>query len=205
MVGLSGIPSAADDSASNLVPNPGFEEGQTGYYLFVAPDSTSMNCRYTIDTKSFHSGAQSALMQADDFARFAVGPAAPIPVGTGERYKVGVWVKAGSDFQAQPGTPGVVLRLNLFQNNGPSPSGLILIYLNNTVSQGVFPAAVTTPLSKDWTHIEAVVEVPAAVDGMSPVLFSWKGKGSLNVDDFTLEKVDATTPVSTVVPGGSSP
>src|ERR1700677_242947 len=100
---------------TNLVTNPGFEDGDltSTYYLGVAGDSKEMNCRFALDTKTVHLGAQSVLLQADDFARCSVGPKIPChPLTGGERYRVGVWVKPGPDFQAQPGTPGVVLRLN---------------------------------------------------------------------------------------------
>ncbi len=191
--------SRADD-APNLVPNSGFEDGDSGFGIFPAADSKAMNCRFSIDTQTFHTGKQAALVQADDFARVSIGPNVPIPVMSGERYRIGVWVKPGSDFQMQPGSPGLVMRLNLSQNNAPSPSGLIFIYLNDTVfpinTSPNAPLAITAPLSADWTHIEAVVEIPASVDSIQPVLYFWKAKGSLYVDDFTLQKVDAATPLS---------
>jgi hypothetical protein len=199
--------SAQDDS--NLVKNPGFEEGNSNYNLFVGGDSKDKNCRFSIDSTTAHSGTQSALLQADDFARVALGPQVPIPVISGERYRVGVWVKPGADFQTQPGSPGVVMRLNLSQNNGPSPAGLIFIFLNDTVfpinTPPSAPLAITAPLSADWTHIEAIVEVPDNVDSIQPVLYLWKAKGSLYVDDFTFQKVDAATPLSALAGGASSP
>ena len=41
-----------------------------------------------------------------------------------------------------------------------------------------------------------VVKVPAGVDHLVPTLFFWKAKGSLYVDDFSLQKVDPATPLS---------
>ncbi len=200
---FSSLPLGADSDADNLVDNPGFENGTSRFYLGVAADSKTMNCRVSVDKANAHTGAQSALMQADDFARVSFGPVATIPVKPAEHYRVGVWVKPGSDFQMQPGTPGLVMRLNLSQDNAPSSAGLIFIFLDDTVfpigTPPNAPLAITTPLSADWTHIEAVVEVPDNVDGIQPVLFFWKAKGSLNVDDFTFEKVDASVPLSKVV------
>ena len=90
--------------------------------------------------------------------------------------------------------PGVVLRLNLTAGNPPAPSpfGLIFIYLDNSVSQsappdfGPLPVASVAPTQ--WTHINAVVKVPAGVDFIAPELFFWKAKGSLYVDDFSSKR-----------------
>lgn len=205
---FSTLPLQADATspAANLVQNPGFEDGDSGYYQFVGGDSKAMNCRYSIDKAVFHTGTQSALMQADDFARAGLGPKAPFQVAAGEHYRVGAWVKAGADYQAQPGSPGVVLRLNFLQKSadgsslGASPAGLYFAYLNSTASvtttPPMAPLKVTAPAPTAWTHIEVVVEVPAGVDVIAPVLFFWKAKGSLNIDDFSLEKVDASIPVT---------
>jgi hypothetical protein len=199
----------ADPDGPNLIPNPGFEHADSGFGIFPAPDSKDMNCRLSIDDKIFHSDSHSALLQADDFARFSVGPKVPIAVVAGERYRIGIWLKPGTDFQMQPGSPGVVMRLNLSQNNGPSPAGLIFIFLNDSVFQintpPSAPLAITAPLSADWTHMEAIVEVPSGVDSIQPVLYFWKAKGSLYVDDFTFQKVDAATPLSAIAAGATSP
>ncbi|MCE0497565.1 MAG: hypothetical protein LV481_06435 [Methylacidiphilales bacterium] len=194
----------ADDGA-NLIPNPGFENA-TGapatYLLFTAPESTAANCRYTISTDTFHSGKQSALMQSDDFARFCLGPQTPFPVAAGDCYRIGVWVKAGADFQMQPDSPGVVIRVNLTTGSPPVPAAIpfIFIYLNSTASQAgatdYSPLPTPSSAPAEWTHIEAVVKVPAGVDSMVPTLFFWKAKGSLYVDDFSFQKVDPTTPAT---------
>jgi cephalosporin-C deacetylase-like acetyl esterase len=149
-------------------------------------------------------------MQADDFARFAIGPQTAYPVSAGDIYRVGFWVKAGADFQMQPDSPGLVLRLNMTTGSasGPAAAGFTFIYLNNTVSQAGPPdfAPVAVPASSptQWTHIEAVVKVPAGVDSIRPELFFWKAKGSLYVDDFSFQKVDPATPLSTFAAGGSN-
>ena len=61
------------------------------------------------------------------------------------------------------------------------------------------------PLPADWTHLEAVIEIPQGIDSMGPVLYIWKAKGALYVDDFTFEKVDSSTPLTPVVAGPTSP
>jgi hypothetical protein len=139
-------------------------------------------------------------MQADDFARFSLGPNATYPVVAGDLYRVGVWVKAGADFQLQPGSPGLVIRLNETSSSSATGAGFTFVYLGNVISQagppGFAPLPVSASAPTEWTHIEAVVKVPAGVDHLVPTLFFWKAKGSLYVDDFTLEKVDPTTTVS---------
>ena len=51
-------------------------------------------------------------------------------------------------------------------------------------------------LPKAWTQIKAVIEIPSGVDSILPALFSWWTKGALYADDFSIEKVDASTPVT---------
>ena len=194
---LSTLSSMAEDGA-NLISNPGFEDAPAAYALFTAPESKDAEGRFTISTDTFHSGNKSALMQADDFARFSLGPQATYPVVAGEVYRVGVWVMAGADFQTQPHSPGVVLRLDATSSSSVAPADASFIYLNNTVYQAGSPdfAPVPTPSLAQWTHLEAVVKVPDGVASLRPELFFWKAKGSLYVDDFGLQKVDPATPLS---------
>lgn len=210
---LSSQGSMADDGA-NLITNPGFENASSApatFSLFIPPDSQGVNCRFTINTDTFHSGKQSALMQADDFARFSLNPNVTYPVVAGDLYRIGVWVKAGADFQMQPGSPGVVMRLNQTSSASPAAAVFTFIYLNNTVSQAgaptYAPEPVTASAPTEWTHIEAVVKVSAGVDHLVPTLFFWKAKGSLYVDDFSFQKVDPATPLSPLAgpPAPASP
>jgi hypothetical protein len=204
-------PGLRADEGANLILNSGFEDAADApatFSLFIAPDSEGDHCRFTISSDTFHSGKQSALMQADDFARFALSPQVSYPVVAGDLYRVGVWIKAGADFQMQPDSPGVVLRLNLTAGSpsGPATAGFTFVYPNNTVSQAGSPDFAPLPLAasvpEQWTHVEAVIKVPTGVDFVRPELFFWKAKGSLDVDDFGLQKVDPTTP-ATPVAGGS--
>ncbi len=197
------------DNGANLIANPGFENTPSApatFVLFIAPDSQGDKCRFTISTDTFHSGKQSALMQADDFARFCLGPNVTYPVVAGDSYRVGAWVKAGADFQMEPGSPGVAIRLNQTSSSAAvgAATDFTFIYLNNTVSQAGPPDYSPLPGSPSaptqWTHIEAVVKVPAGDDLLVPTLFFWKAKGSLYVDDFSLQKVDPASPVT----GGKS-
>ena len=203
----------AEDGA-NLIANPGFEDtpdAPATFSLFIASESQADNCRFTTSSDTFHSGKQSALMQADDFARFSLCPRVTYPVVAGDLYRVGVWVKAGADFQMEPGSPGVLIRLNGTSGTPsmPGTTSFTFIYLDSTVSQAEPPNSSPLPVRviapTEWTHIEAVVKVPDGVDHLSPTLFFWKAKGSLYVDDFSLQKVDSATPLSAMVAGKSSP
>jgi len=99
-----------------------------------------------------------------------------------------------------------VLRLDPASGFPPTPAAsLIFINLDGTVATGVFPPMDMKPLPTDWTHLEAVIEVPQGMDSMGATLFVWKAKGSLYVDDFTFEKVDSSTALTTVVPCPTSP
>jgi hypothetical protein len=77
--------------------------------------------------------------------------------------------------------------------------GHLFITPGNRVTRGISPAPgdpVTEHIPTEWTQIEAVVEIPQGVDGMGPSLFDWWGKGTIYADDFSVEKVDASTPAT---------
>jgi hypothetical protein len=85
----------------------------------------------------------------------------------------------------------------------------VFIYLDSTASQAVPPtfSPINVPgaIPVEWTHMEAVVKVPAGVGFMTPELFFWRAKGSLYVDDFTFQKVDSTTPLTPFAAATTSP
>jgi len=178
------------------------------YNLFTAPESQTANCRLAMVTDTFHSGTQSALVQADDFARCGIGPNKTFPVVAGDCYRIGVWVKGGPDFQMQPNSPGAVVRLNLSAGTPAMGNGFFFIYLNNAVSQAgptaPSPLQISSAVPTEWTHIEAVVKVLPGVDSVQPWLFFWKAKGSLYVDDIDFEKVDPATAPSPLLQAAST-
>jgi hypothetical protein len=179
---------------TSLVSNGSFEEGLANWSPFVPAESHDKNCRFTISQDSPHTGTSCGLMQADGFARFGLGAPA-FPIQPGERYRISVWVRGGTDLQFQPGTAGILIRLTLAQNNKESPGGNLFLALNGELTRegpSTDPARIPTP----WTQMEAVVEAPADADSMGPVLFFWYAKGSLYIDDFTIEKVDASVPLT---------
>jgi hypothetical protein len=188
----------ADDS-TNLISNGSFENGTTEFGSFIPAESQGDNCRFTTTAEAAHSGSLGALLQSDNFSRYGIAASASTGIVSGQRYRIGIWVKPGPDFQVKPGTPGFLIRVNLNQGATVSPGGHIFIFPDGSVSRGsqtpAYPAK-TSPLPADWSHVEAVIEAPADADSMNPSFFSWLAKGSLYADDFTAEKVDPSTPLS---------
>ncbi|MEJ0001560.1 MAG: hypothetical protein WDO13_21955 [Verrucomicrobiota bacterium] len=76
------------------------------------------------------------------------------------------------------------------QGSADAPGGAFFIGAGNAVSRGT-PAESTVALPKDWTKIETVIEIPPGTDNVFPALFAWWTKGAVDVDDFSIEKVDA--------------
>jgi len=197
-------PAAADPApappASPLISNGGFESGNSGWSIFVPDESKSANCRFDVVGNAPHSGTNCIRLQSDTFARFCIGSTF-IPVQPGEHYHVSVWYKGDPDATIRPVTAGIstagfVIRLYLRQGNADAQGGHFFIGPGNRVAR-ISPADPTsTTLPTSWTQIEAVVEIPPGVDEIGPALFSWWTQGTIYADDFSIEKVDASTPVT---------
>jgi hypothetical protein len=119
-------------------------------------------------------------------------------VQPGDHYRITAWVRAEIAAQVQPKTPGFVIRLNLLQGQADAAGGHLYLELGNVVSRGQAPADSAAGLPQDWTKVEAVVEIPPGVDSMGPSLFAWWVKGNFFVDDFSVQKVDASVPANPV-------
>jgi hypothetical protein len=198
-------------AGQNLIANGGFEGGIKSWNLWVPAESQGANCRFDVVSDSPHSGTNCARLQSDDYGRFAIGTD-PFPAQPGEHYRVTAWVRADPAALARVNTHGVapsagfVIRLHLSQDKVETQGGHFFIGLGNVVTRGA-PAALTTALPKDWTKVEAVVEIPPGVDSVNPSLFSWWVTGTIFIDDFSIEKVDASTPITPLPasdPGSSS-
>jgi hypothetical protein len=185
-------------AADSVVSNSGFEDGTTGWQIFVPDESKNKNAQFDVVSTAPHAGNNCARFQSDDLARYGIG-AGFMPVQAGDRYRVSVWIKADASAQVRPKTPGFVIRLYLKQGSADAPGGHLFICYGNTVSRNT-PPPVTDPvtLPSSWTKIEAVVEIPEGVDTIGPALFCWWTQGVVYADDFSLEKVDASTAVTPV-------
>jgi hypothetical protein len=187
-------------STDSLISNGGFESGIAGWGIFIPDESKGANCRFDVVSTSPHSGGNCLRLQSDAFARFCVGTTF-IPVQAGEHYHVSVWVKADPDATVRPAvpgitTPGFAVRLYLRQGNADAPGGHLFIIPGNRVTRLSPAEPVTTTLPTTWTQIEAVIEIPPGVDAIGPGLFSWWAQGTIYADDFSMEKVDPSTPVT---------
>ena len=191
-LGCPAIHAAAPDS---VLSNGGFENGIAGWGIWVPDESKASNCRFDVVGDNPHSGVNCARLQSDDYGRFSVG-CPTIPVQPGERYHVSVWVRADPAALVREKTPGFVIRLYLGQGNSDAAGGHLFIGPGNRVSRNIPADPVAETLPTTWTRIDAVVEIPAGVDMMGPGLFSWWTRGTLFADDFSIEKVDASTAVT---------
>ncbi|MGB8356023.1 MAG: carbohydrate binding domain-containing protein [Chthoniobacteraceae bacterium] len=182
-------------AADLLVSNGEFENGIAGWTVFVPAESKDKGCVFDTVNDAPHSGKSCARLQSTDFARFGVGAGQGIPVQPGEHYRVTAWVRADPAAELHAKAPGFVIRLNLRLGSADAAGGHLFISQGNLVSRDT-PAESKTDLPKEWTKVEAVVEIPPGVDTMYPSFFSWWVKGTLFVDDFSIEKVDASTPAT---------
>jgi hypothetical protein len=186
--------------ADNLISNPGFESDKSGWVPFVPGESKDKMCSFLISGSLAHSGSACAEISSEDFARFGIAYKDTISVRPGERYRVGAWVKATPGSQVKKRTPGFIIRFTLQQGRQAAfGNPMIFIGLNGKVA--VAPdgdlTELATALPTEWTKMEAVVELPAeGVDNIGMGVFGCYTKGSIFIDDISVEKVSGTTALS---------
>jgi len=193
LASLATIPALA--ATDDLVSNGGFEAGNAGWGLYVPDESKDKNCRFDVVGDGPHSGTNCLRMQSDDYARFCVGSSL-VPVQPGEHYRISVWYKAGPDAHVREKAPGFAVRLFLAQNNADAAGGHLFIAPGNRVTRNTPADPAAADLPTTWTQLDAVIEIPPGVDAVGPSLFSWWSKGTIYADDFSIEKVDASVPVT---------
>jgi peptidoglycan/xylan/chitin deacetylase (PgdA/CDA1 family) len=191
---------SAVPQGDNLLSNGGFEEGTKGWSIFAPPDAQGADAKIDATGDAPHEGGQAGAMSCSAPVRFAI---VNFVKGTnfvpGDRMRISAWVKAGSDFQPQPGTPGFMVRVSMF--NDPSGSqgtseGLFYVGMSGGVKGPDTSSFKDQEIPKDWTKVEGVFEVVPDTARMNACAFIWKGTGTLFVDDFRLEAVDKSTPLS---------
>lgn len=183
--------------AQDIVIQSSFESGEQPWVRFVPAESAKDRCAFSISGSAAHSRKLGAILSAGKIVRFAIHPqASPLSVTTGERYRVSLWVKAGEDFVVENDAPGLVVRVSLFKKAPTEiPSGHLYMSLKGIAIGAPTPLNGPT-FQNSWVKLEAVFEIPAEARELIPFVFLWKGRGRIFVDDFILEKVDPSTPVS---------
>lgn len=183
----------------NRLANGGFEDGMKGWHLWGPPESKAAGCTFITVPSELHSGGHQARLESRATTRFGILPdGPPLRVQPGERYRITAWVKAGADFKAEPGTPGVVLRATLFEFPGKDhPGGHLFVGAQGVAIGNPAPLADPAP-PREWTKLEAVVEIPAGANHLVFFVFVWRASGTLSVDDVSLVRVprsETLTPV----------
>jgi hypothetical protein len=118
--------------------------------------------------------------------------------------RVSAWIKAGEGFQAEPNTPGFVLRVTMFTDEkdegggmAPAQDSSFYLGLNGTAVRGQNTAPfVNQEIPSEWTKVEGVFETSSDATKMNVGIFIWKGTGSLLVDDVEVEAVPDSVPLS---------
>ncbi|PAW80110.1 MAG: hypothetical protein B9S32_01900 [Verrucomicrobia bacterium Tous-C9LFEB] len=207
VVSMAALITLANGYATNEVLNPGFESGKVEWYLFVPPESQEKSCQYNLSNRESHSGKTCAEISSEDFARFGLSYKRRLFVNSGERYRIIAWIKADSGAAVKNSTQGFLIRFVLTQGKADAPkSPAIFIGLNGNVTiesliDGTKLRGLAAPLPTEWTKVEAVVEIPVVkegVDGMQMSLCGQNTRGTLWIDDVSIEKVSESTPLSPV-------
>ena len=190
-------------AGDNLLTNGDFESGEGGWAPFIPEDAKNSDCKYAVTETAPHGGAQAGEISCATDARFAIVTYVKgHEFANGTRYRVSAWVKTGADFQPAAGTPGYVLRISMFADEGTTQGtddSLFYLGTGNTAVR----SADASPLNnqdcpKEWTRLEGVFDVSPGTAKLNVCLFIWKGTGSMFIDDVVLEQVDESVPVSPV-------
>lgn len=198
------ISSSESMAAENLVANPGFEQGDKDWRLYMAKESEDKEAKIETDTTVFHSGQSSLRLFSVKDARYSAGPRVSISnVNAGDRFRVSVWVRAGDDFVQNKKTPGFYVRLTQFVDPGEDPIGVHYHFgLGNKVLLSASPAPLGTNRIPDtWQEVGGVVEVTKGAARIGLNIFVERGSGTVYIDDVSLVKVSADTPLSSLLPG----
>lgn len=195
---LAASPSAAAAApTANLLDNPGFENGTAPWALFIPEGEKKETITYAITATGPRGGRNCAALKSADFARYGLATKRQ-PVSPGERYRFTGWVNSQA-LQISADSPGIIFRIS-FQKAGETiPSGNLYLDLDGTLASiGSLPVKRRPPTT--WKKTEAVFDIPADVDTLQIVAFSWVTKGTLLLDDLALEKIDPGTPAVTFTP-----
>ena len=181
------------------VAQTGFERGDQPWEFYVLAESESAGCALSIGKVDTHQGTSYAVLSAKTPAELGLHPKAnPVLVAPGEKYRFTAWIKAGPGWLTAAQSPGVVLRCTLYDAYQKElTSGPLFVGLKGVSRDPVKLSG--PPISSIWTKIEGVIEIPSGASEMIPFVFVWRGSGQVFVDDISIDKVPAETPLSTLV------
>lgn len=185
---FSGVVVLATQDQSILL-NGGFEEGDFGWDAFGQREGAETSTSFSVVDDRPRSGTGTARLWSDAIARHGF-EASRFPVEAGEKYRISAWVRADDSTKLDRGAPGPVVRLTLLGSDGRSdaPGGHYFLGLNRWTGRNQVPPAIIGELPKEWTQMEAVVEIPPDTGYVVPHFFSWNAKGALFFDDITITK-----------------
>lgn len=154
---------ARGETGPELVTNGGFEDGPTGWNLFIPDESSEKHCEFTVVHDQPHSGNSCAELNSADFARFCIG-CKRMDVQPGSHYRISVWYRAGQDAQFSKRPVGMSIRLTL-------GSVRLQVGAEGVVVPGN-PPAMKNPVPTQWTQDSVVIEIPPGVTTLMAELFS---------------------------------
>jgi len=193
--------STSQAQENNILKNGDFESSLGGSWTFRFPPggAEAGDCSFELSPDG-RAGSQAGKLSGTTPVRFAAVQSpkgfSPVP---GTHYRISAWVRASEDFQAQPGTPGFVMRVSIFADLGTidAERGLFYVGLDHKTARSSDTSLFSgQEIPKEWTKIEGVFDMSADAASINVCLFMWNATGSVYVDDVALEEVDASTPLS---------
>ena len=175
----------------------GFEPGEVMWGGYTPPDNMGCRGHVSISKSAAHTGEYGAIVTSSGFGRFGLYPKTPaVPVQPGARYRMSIWLKAEPGFAMENNLSGAFLRVTLFDADKKDHAGGHIYIGLKGVSIGSADALGGVIVPDAWTHLQGVFEIPAGAQTMRPFLFIHRANGNLLVDDFAIELVDASTPLT---------
>ncbi|CAN5795008.1 hypothetical protein BH09VER1_BH09VER1_19400 [soil metagenome] len=197
--GLTAPSGSSEPAGENLVANGDFENDKVGWSVFSPPDSLGGMPTLDVAGDGPHGGSASGAMSCTSPVRFAIVNFVNGTWTEGDRFRVSAWVRASSDYQPQSGTPGFMVRVTMFPHEGSSiapEDGLFYLGLNKATKGPDTGGYNDQGVPTTWTKVEGVFQIPAGTARLNVCGFIWKGSGTLFFDDFRLEPVDKSVPLS---------
>lgn len=171
---------------SNLAANPGFEKPlREGWSLFIPGEAKDKGCAVT---NAPGRTGQAAVIESPVATRYALASGLKL-TNAGERYRFRVWMKADPSAAALGDTPGAVLRVIFSDPSGKDLRTGFALANGTAMADGGKMEASKVPLPRDWKMLELVIDSPEGVATVNYNLFSWRAKGRIFWDDFSLERV----------------